>query len=77
MARLEGEVQRQRSLARQASQASSQHEAASLAAQQDMQYLQQEVETLRQQLAQADDSSQLQHQLTEVRATLRRLVSEW
>ncbi len=67
MARLEGEVQRQRSIARQASQAASQHEAAALAAQQDMQFLQQEALDLRQQLAQADDSSQLRNQLTEVR----------
>lgn len=59
-------MQHQRSLARQASQQSSQHEAAALAAQQDAQYLQQEVLGLRQQLAQADDSAQLQNQLTEV-----------
>ncbi|KAK9832275.1 hypothetical protein WJX74_005187 [Apatococcus lobatus] len=66
VAKLEQEVQRQRSLARQASQQSSQHEAAALAAQQDAQYLQQEVLGLRQQLAQADDSSQLQNQVAEV-----------
>ena len=66
MAKLEQEVQQQRSLARQASRQSSQHEAAALAAQQDAQYLQQEVLGLRQQLAQADDSAQLQNQLTEV-----------